>query len=439
MSSRSSEKKSVYVGVTGDFVHHGLINIIQQAAQYGDVIVGCLTDAAISEFKPLPILNFEQRIKVLQNIKGVTKVISQAEWDYSINLNALKPAVMVHGDDWVEGPMSRIRQNCIEVLNSYGGRLVEVPYTSGISSTILNRDVYVNRASPVRRQNLLRRLINSKKIVRIMEAHSPISALISEHLVYEGENSNRRFDGFWSSSLTDSTQMGKPDIEVLDLSHRAKNISDIFDVTAKPLIIDLDTGGIPEHFVHSVNRLDRIGVSAIIIEDKTGLKKNSLFGNDVVQTQADMNEFAAKIKIGKAAQVGKDLMIIARVESLILEKGMDDARARGRTYVNAGADGIMIHSRQKTPDEVIEFAKFHKDEFPDVPLVCVPSSFNEITAEELANAGFDVVIYANHLMRASYKAMHETAMGILKNDRSKEIESNLISIKEILKLIPGTE
>jgi phosphoenolpyruvate phosphomutase len=233
--------------------------------------------------------------------------------------------------------------------------------------------------------------------------------------------------------------MGKPDIEVLDLSHRTKNIGDIFDVTTKPLIIDLDTGGIPEHFVHSVNRLDRMGVSAVIIEDKTGLKKNSLFGNDVAQTQADMNEFAEKIRLGKVAQVSSDFMIIARIESLILEKGMEDARARGRTYVNAGADGIMIHSRKKSPAEVLEFAKFHKSEFPNIPLVCVPSSYNEITAKELADAGFDVVIYANHLMRASYKAMHETATGILEHDRSWDVEDKLISIKEILQLIPGTE
>jgi phosphoenolpyruvate mutase len=429
----------VYVGISGDFIHHGIINIIEEAQKYGRVVVGCLTDSAIAEFKPLPILTFEQRKKVLENIKGVSEVVVQEDWDYSINIKALRPDYMIHGDDWQEGSMSHIRDKCMEVLNSYGGNLIEIPYTTDVSASLLSRDLLTNRALPSQRQKLLRRMIESKKIVRIMEAHSPISALISENIFYEGERSIRRFDGFWSSSLTDSTEMGKPDIEVLDLSHRTKNIGDIFDVTTKPLIIDLDTGGIPEHFVHSVNRLDRMGVSAVIVEDKTGLKKNSLFGNDVAQTQADMNEFAEKIRLGKAAQVSPDFMIIARIESLILEKGMEDARARGRAYVNAGADGIMIHSRQKSPAEVLEFAKFHKSEFPNIPLVCVPSSFNEITAEELAAAGFDVVIYANHLMRASYKAMQETAVGILKNDRSMEIEDKLISIKEILKLIPGTE
>lgn len=432
-------EKLVYVGISGDFIHHGIINIIEKAATYGEVVVGCLTDAAITEFKQLPILSFEHRKKVIENIKGVSKVVEQEDWDYSVNLTALKPDFMIHGDDWREGPLSHIRDNCVEVLNSYGGVLIEVPYTPDVSSTMLARDLYTDRALPSQRQQLLRRLIESKKIVRIMEAHSPISALISENLVYEGRHANRRFDGFWSSSLTDSTEMGKPDIEVLDLSHRIKNIGDIFDVTTKPLIIDLDTGGIPEHFVHSVNRLDRMGVSAVIIEDKTGLKKNSLFGNDVAQIQADMDEFSEKIRLGKAAQVSSDFMIIARIESLILEKGIEDALARDRKYVNAGADGIMIHSRQKSPLEVLEFAKYHKSEFPDTPLVCVPSSFNEITAEELAAAGFDVVIYANQLMRASYKAMHEAAVGILQNDRSMEIEDRLISIKEILKLIPGTE
>ena len=434
-----SSLKSVYVGISGDFIHHGIINIVQCAAEYGEVTIGCLTDAAITEFKPLPILSFNQRKQVLENIKGVCKVVPQENWDYSENLKEMKPDIMVHGDDWRQGSMSGIRENCIKALNSYGGKLIEIPYTPGISGTQLNKDLYTNRASPSQRQKLLRRLINSKKIVRILESHSPISALISESIAHESEESRRQFDGFWSSSLTDSTAMGKPDIEVLDLSHRTKNIGDIFDVTTKPLIIDLDTGGIPEHFTHSVNRLDRMGVSAVIIEDKTGLKKNSLFGNDVAQTQANMDEFAEKIKIGKASQVSNDFMIIARIESLILDKGIEDARARGRAYVNAGADGIMIYSRKNSPDEVIEFAKFHKDEFPNIPLVCVPSSFNEITATELADAGFDVVIYANHLMRASYKAMHETALGILQNDRSMEIEDKLISIKEILKLIPGTE
>lgn len=431
--------KKVYLGISGDFIHHGIINIIEQATNYGDVIVGCLTDAAITEMKPLPILSFEHRKRVLENIKGVSEVVPQEDWDYSLNLKVLKPDYMIHGNDWLEGPMSRIRDNCIEVLNSYGGKLVEIPYTPNISSSEISHDLYTHRASPSQRQKILRRLIDSKKIVRIIEAHSPISALISENVVFEGDGFNRRFDGFWSSSLTDSTEMGKPDIEVLDLSHRTKNIGDIFDVTTKPLIIDLDTGGIPEHFVHSVNRLDRLGVSAVIIEDKTGLKKNSLFGNDVVQTQADIDEFAKKIKLGKAKQVSPDFMIIARIESLILEKGIEDARERGRAYVNAGADGIMIHSRQQSPNEVLKFANFHKSEFPNTPLICVPSSFNEITAEELADAGFDVVIYANHLMRASYKAMNEAALGILKNDRSLEIEDKLISIKEILKLIPGTE
>ena len=432
-------KKTVYVGISGDYIHHGIINIINEASKYGDLTIGCLTDSAIAKYKPLPVLDFDCRKKVLENIKGVSRVVPQEDWDYSINLRTYKPNVMVHGDDWISGPLATIRSNCIDILNSYGGKLIEIPYTEGVSISKYDSHFYASRASPSQRQQLLRRLINSKDLVRIMEAHSPISALVTEKLVIETESENKSFDGFWSSSLTDSTEMGKPDIEVLDLSHRTKNIGDIFDVTLKPLIIDLDTGGMNEHFEHSVNRLDRIGVSAIIIEDKTGLKKNSLFGNDVVQTQAEICDFSEKIKRGKAAQISRDLMIFARIESLILEKGMDDARKRGNAYINAGADGIMIHSRKKSPDEVIEFAKFHKTEFPNTPLICVPSSFNEITGAQLSDAGFDIVIYANHLMRASYKAMFETAEGILRNDRSLEIEKNLISIKEILKLIPGTE
>lgn len=433
-----SVRKKAYVGISGDFIHHGIINIIQKAASLGDVVVGCLTDKAISENKPLPILNFEQRKTIIQNINGVKEVIAQDEWDYSHTLQKIKPDYMIHGDDWREGPLAEIREKCIKVLSQYGGELIEIPYTDDVSISAMRADIYTKRSLPLRRQQLLRRLIDSKKIVRIIETHSPVSALIAESATFETGGSTRNFDGFWSSSLTDSTEMGKPDIEVVDVTQRSKNIIDIFDVTSKPIVVDLDTGGRNEHFEYAVERLDRIGVSAIIIEDKTGLKKNSLLGNDVFQEQASKEDFSEKIRCGKAAQISDDLMIVARIESLILEKGFQDACVRCEAYVNAGADGILIHSRKKTAEEVIEFAKFHKTRFPDIPLFCVPSSYSHITAEELSNAGFNVVIYANHLMRASYKAMHATASGILEHDCSGPIEKNITGIDEILRLIPGT-
>ncbi len=432
-------KKTVYLGVSGDFIHHGIINIINEAQKYGTLIIGCLNDKALAEHKRLPYLTYEKRKKILENIKGVDTVIEQSDWDYSVNIKKLKPDYLIHGDDWKSGPQALVRENSKKALEEYGGQLIEIQYTKDVSTSSLSEDYYKNRGAPEIRKGMLRRLIKSKKTIRIIEAHSPISALISEKMHYISDKVNRQFDGFWSSSLTDSTEMGKPDIELLDLSHRAKNISDIFEVTSKPMIVDLDTGGLPEHFIHSVNRLDRLGVSAVIIEDKTGLKKNSLFGNEVEQTQADMNEFANKIKIGKNSQISQDFMIIARIESLILEKGMNDALKRANKYVKCGADGIMIHSRQKNPDEILEFGKKFRVNFPDVPLICVPSSFNEIYSDDLSNAGFNIIIYANQLMRASYKAMYDTAYSILKHNRSKEIENKLISIKEILKLIPGTE
>ena len=432
--------KSVYLGLTGDFIHPGIINIINVASNYGELTVGCLTEKAISEFKPLPYLNYEQRKQVLSNISGVADVVPQNEWSYAKNVEKYKPDFFIHGDDWNDDPSQQhVKREVVAVLESYGGKLVEIPYTKGISKQQLEQDYHLNRASTDLRRSTLRRLISSKKVVRVMEAHSPISALIAENVKFENNGEVRFFDAFWSSSLTDSTQMGKPDIEILDTRTRSENINNIFDVTSKPLIMDLDTGGLAEHFAINVRLLERIGVSAVIIEDKTGLKKNSLFGNDVEQTQDSIENFSNKIKIGKIAQTSKDFMIIARIESLILEKGQADAMERARAYVSAGADGIMIHSREKDPSEILEFCELFRIEFKHIPLVVVPSSFNQITASELANYGVNVVIYANQLMRASYRAMYETAASILENDRSAEIEGKIISIKEILELIPGTK
>lgn len=432
--------KSVYLGLTGDFIHPGIINIINVAGNYGNLIVGCLTEAAISEFKPLPYLNYEQRKQVLSNISGVADVVPQNEWSYAKNVEKYKPDFFIHGDDWNDDPSQQhVKREVVAVLESYGGKLVEIPYTKGISKQQLEQDYHFNRASADLRRGTLRRLISSKKVVRVIEAHSPISALIAENVKFENNGEVRFFDAFWSSSLTDSTEMGKPDIEILDTRTRSENINNIFDVTSKPLIMDLDTGGLAEHFAINVRLLERIGVSAVIIEDKTGLKKNSLFGNDVEQTQDSIENFSNKIKVGKIAQTSKDFMIIARIESLILEKGQADALERARAYVSAGADGIMIHSRKKDPSEILEFCELFRSEFKHIPLVVVPSSFNQITASELANYGVNVVIYANQLMRASYRAMYETAASILEHDCSAKIEGNIISIKEILELIPGTK
>jgi len=428
--------KKIYVGMSADLLHPGHINILKEAAKIGDVTVGLLTDKAIASYKRLPYMTYEQRKEVIENIKGVKEVIPQNTLDYRPNLEKIKPDFVVHGDDWKEGVQYKTRQQVIDTLAKWNGKLVEVEYTKGISSTQLNNSLKEIGTTPDIRRARLRRLIDAKDIVRIMESHNALSGLIVETI--KGDN-GVEFDGMWSSSLTDSTSKGKPDIEAVDVSTRITTINEIFEVTTKPMIYDADTGGIAEHFAFTVRTLERTGISAVIIEDKTGLKKNSLFGNDVAQTQDTIENFCNKIKTGKAAQVTDDFMIISRIESLILEAGMDDAVKRAKAYIEAGTDGIMIHSRKKEPDEILEFCKILRKYDGNIPIVVVPTSFNQITAKELGEAGINVVIYANHMLRAAYPGMVKVAKSILDNDRSMEAEKDLLSIKEILELIPGTK
>jgi len=431
--------KTVYVGLSADIVHAGHLNIIKEAKKLGQVTVGLLTDEAIASYKRLPYLEYEQRKVVVESIKGVEAVIPQEQLDYRPNLIKLKPDFVVHGDDWKEGPQKETRQQVIDTLEQWGGKLVEVPYTVGISSTMLNEALKEIGTTPNIRLKRLSRLITSKKIVRIIEAHSGLSGLIAEHISAEINGVKQEFDGMWASSLTDSTVKGKPDIEAVDITARLNNINDLLEVTTKPIIFDGDTGGKIEHFVFTVRTLERLGVSAIIIEDKEGLKKNSLFGTDVQQNQASIEDFCAKIKAGRAARVTKDFMIIARIESLILKSGMNDAIARAKAYVEAGADGIMIHSKEKTPDEILDFCNLYSRFDRKVPLVVVPSSYDTIYEEELAKAGANVVIYANQLLRSAYPAMVATAKSILTHHRAYEAREYMMSIKEILHLIPGTK
>ena len=428
--------KKVYVGMSADLVHPGHMNILKVASTLGDVTVGLLTDKAIASYKRLPYMTYEQRKAVIENIKGVKEVIPQETLDYRPNLKFVKPDFVVHGDDWKEGVQAKTRQQVIDTLALWGGELIEPSYTDGISSTQLNNSLKELGTTPDIRRSRLRRLIDSKEIVRIIETHNALSGLIVENI--KGDN-GIEYDGMWSSSLTDSTSKGKPDIEAVDVTARINTINEIFEVTTKPMIYDADTGGIAEHFAFTVRTLERTGVSAVIIEDKTGLKKNSLFGTDVEQTQDSIENFCAKIKIGKKVQITDDFMIIARIESLILDKGMEDAIIRAKAYIEAGADGIMIHSRQKSPNEILEFCTILREYNENIPIIVVPTSFNQITAKELSQAGVNIVIYANHMLRAAYPGMKNVAKSILENDRSLEAEEKLLSIKEILDLIPGTK
>ena len=428
--------KQIYVGMSADLVHPGHMNILKIASNLGEVTVGLLTDKAIASYKRLPYMTYEQRKEVIENIKGVIKVIPQETLDYRPNLLALKPDIVVHGNDWKDGVQSKTRQQVIDTLAKWGGELIEPSYTEGISSTQLHNSLKEIGTTPDIRRSRLRRLIEAKEILRVMESHNALSGLIVENV--KGKN-GVEYDAMWSSSLTDSTSKGKPDIETVDVATRINTINEIFEVTTKPMIYDADTGGIAEHFAFTVRTLERTGISAVIIEDKTGLKKNSLFGNDVAQTQDTIENFCQKIQTGKKAQITEDFMIIARIESLILEAGMDDAIARAKAYVESGADGIMIHSRKIKADEILKFCYRFREFDAITPIVVVPTSYNQITAKELSKAGINVVIYANHMLRAAYPGMMNVAKSILDNDRSMEVEKDLLSIKKILALIPGTK
>ena len=430
--------KKVYVAMSADLLHPGHINIIKEAAKFGRITVGLLTDRAIASYKRLPYLDYEQRKVVIENLADVHEVVPQEELDYRPNLKLYKPDIVVHGDDWRTGVQSKVRDQVIETLEEWGGKLVEVPYTQGISSTKLNKSFKEQGTTPDRRRNELRRLLAAKDLIRILEVHSGLSGLITENLVVDVNNIGHSFDGMWSSSLTDSTSKGKPDIEAVDMTSRANAVNAVFEVTTKPMIFDADTGGKTEHFVFTVRTLERLGVSAIVIEDKVGLKKNSLLGNDVGQTQDSVEDFCNKIIAGKHAQVSEEFMIFARCESLILDKGMDDAVQRTKAYLEAGADGIMIHSRNSDGAEIMEFAELYKGFNTVCPLIVVPSSFDKITETEFKEAGINIVIYANHMLRAAYPNMLDVAKTILVNQRSYETRDKCMSIKEILNMIPGT-
>ena len=431
-------KKKVYIGLSLDIIHHGHINLINKAKTYGYLIVGLLSDSAIASQKKLPLLNYSQRKKILNSLSGVDKIVEQKEWCYSSNILRYKPDIMLHGDDWKADESGRLlRKKAIEALKKIGSKLIEIPHTKGISSTSLQKQFHEEAQLPIKSGEYLKRLIRSKDITRIIETHSPLSALIAENISYsKNKGKKREFDGFWSSSLTDSTLKGKPDIEVLDLNQRLINISDIFNVTKKPLIMDVDTGGKLEHFSINCKVIERSSVSAIIMEDKTGLKKNSLFGTEVKQKQESIKNFSEKVKVGK--KLTNSLMIISRIESLILGKTVTDALNRAEHYLAAGSDGIMIHSKSNNPKEIFQFSRKFKKLYPNIPLVAVPSSYNQVYETQLIDEGFNVVIYANHMLRASYPAMKKVAYEILKNRRSFESDKNLMSIKKILDLIPGT-
>ena len=428
------KKKIIYVPLAVDILHTGHLNLLKKAKKYGDVVIGLLSDKAIVEYKSLPLISYDERFEIVNNLKNVYKVIEQNEWDYTNTLKQLKPDFFIHGDDWKTGIQKKIRLKVIKTLKSYGGKLIEVPYTSNISSTII-KDRLRQHYTPASRVSLLKRLIDSKNIVRLLESHNALTGLIVEETSYEKSNIVKEFDAMWSSSLTDSTSRGKPDNQSVDFSSRFLGLSDILDVTKKPVLFDADNGGRIEHIPYTVKTLERYGVSGLMIEDKVGLKKNSLFKDQGGVKLDRVSTFCSKIKAAKKAAVSKDFLVGARIESFIVGNGLNDALKRAEAYSKAGADLILIHSKESKPHQIFSFAKkFIKSKYYK-PMVAVPSTYSSTTEAELIKNGFKVVIYANHLIRAAHPAMVNVAKNILKNGRSFEVEKKISSIKEIIELI----
>jgi phosphoenolpyruvate phosphomutase len=428
--------KTVYIAMSADLITPSHVRMIQQARARGEVVVGLLTDRAVAGYQRLPYMPYEQRKVVLENLVGVKEVVPQETLDYVPNLLRIKPDYVLHRDDWNTGVLRETRQRVIDTLQQWGGELVEPPSEPGVTSMSLSGAIREVGTTPQMRLGMLRRLLAAKPMIRMLEAHSGLTGLIAETVSVELDDQVREFDGIWMSSLTDSAAKAKPDIEYVDMTSRMSTVGDIIETTTKPIIYDGDTGGIAEHFVFMVRTLERLGVSAVIIEDKKGLKKNSLFGTDVDQTQDDIESFANKICAGKHAQVTDDFMVIARIESLILKAGMDDALARASAYIEAGADGIMVHSKEPTADEVLLFCKEYATFEDRVPLVVVPSTYSATTEEELEQAGVRIVIYANQLLRSAYPAMVEVSQKILRHGRAAEADKLCMPIKEIISLIP---
>lgn len=428
-------ERIVYVAMSADTVHPGHLNVIRQARKLGKVTVGVLTDKAVASYKRLPFLSFEQRKMLISNIKGVSAVLPQETLDYVPNLKKLRPDFVVHGDDWKLGVQRDVRKRVIQTLKEWNGKLVEVPYTQGVSSTQLAQHLKEIGTTPEIRMKRLKRLLDSKKLIRVLEAHNGLTGLIVENTEVKVNGTNREFDGIWISSLTESVARGKPDIEY-NLSSRLHTIDQILEVTTKPIIVDADSGGLPEHFVFLVRTLERLGVSAVVIEDKVGLKKNSLLRDKTNQLQDTIEAFACKISAGKRAQVTDDFMVFARIESFILGGGNDDALKRAAAYIEAGADGIMIHSRQFTAAQVVGFCREYQKLRHQVPLVVVPTTYDRVRESSWASYGVNIIVYANHLLRTAYPAMVQTAETILKNGRSLETRKYMIKMDDVLSLIP---
>jgi len=433
-------EKKVYIAMATDFVNSAHLNIIEEGAKLGNVIIGVLSDAAVATYKRVPLIDFETRSKIFSSMRNVSQVVCQDSLEYDKVLREIKPDYVIHGDDWRTGIQSKIREGVIEVLKEWGGELIEIPYNKDLMNEDIEKQLTNYTSTPDVRRAKLRNMLKLKPYVRVMEASNGLSGLIVENAIFADKEKGvvREYDAMWISSLCDSTFKGKPDIELVDLTSRINTINEIIEVTSKPIILDGDTGGKVEHFSYNVKTLERLGVSAIIIEDKTGLKQNSLYGTDAKQVLEEPHKFAEKIRAGKNAQNTRDFMIFARLESLIAGYGVEDALDRAKIYIEEGhADGVMIHSKQKDGEEIKEFLIKFRQIYADIPVILVPTTYNHITEDELHDMGANIIIHANHLLRSAYPAMLKTATKILETGRSKDVDELCLPIKEVLSLIPG--
>jgi phosphoenolpyruvate mutase len=428
------KQKIVYVPLAADILNEGHLNILKIASNYGKVIVGLLTDAAIIQYKNLPFFDYDQRFKIVSNLKLVDEVVPQDNWNYRLILNSIKPDFFVHGDDWKTGIQAKIRLEVIRELKKWDGKLIEPKYSKNISRISQKNKILHLGVTPDQRKLQLKRLLKVKKFIRIMESHSALSSLIIENVNINKNRKLLQFDGIWSSSLTDSALRGKPDNQSVDYSQRINFLNETIDTSLKPVIFDGDNGGRLEHLTYLVKNLEKIGVSALVLEDKKGLKINSLFKDQAKSFQESAEQFSKKIKIAINSRISKDFMIVARIESLILGKSLKDAINRAEKYSKAGADAILIHSNKNHPTEIFNFAKVFKRSKFFKPMIAIPSTYSKTYEKELVNNGFKIVIYANHLLRASYKAMYETAEKILINQRAFESEKKITPINNIISL-----
>jgi phosphoenolpyruvate phosphomutase len=431
------DQKTVFVVMSAEIFHPGHLNIIKVARDLGEVTVGLATDRFNARYKRLTLMSYEDRKAIVENINGVKNVIAQDTLDLAPILRELRPDYFVHGDDWKFGPLKAVRQQVLEVMQEWGGVLVEPPYTEGISSTKLNAAWRSIGATPETRIRHFRRMLEFQPVVRLLEVHNSLSGIIIERTLVEGNERDKEFDGMWYSDLTDSLAKGKPNSSFVDLTSRINTIHGILESTTKPLIVEAGNGGITEHFVSTVKTLERLGVSAVVIADKVGYEGAvfSLNGNEPVQE--DVNDFARKIASGKKTQVNKDFSIITQINSLVMHEDVENALRRARVYIEAGVDALMIHSNVETLTDFFEFCRSYRNLEDKVPLLAAIPARSSLDEDQLISAGVQFIVYPDQLLRAAYTSMLNAAKTLLIQARASDVDELYAPISEICDFVPG--